>query len=65
MRSTSIHSAGIALLLWGISSTANAAKLEDVAPYPKAESGFNRQVIQLPKNPRNRTTRSRSLRARP
>lgn len=48
MRSTPIHSAGIALLLWGIASMATAAKLEDVAPYPKAESGFSRQVIQLP-----------------
>ena len=28
---------------------ANAAKLEDVAPYPKAEDGFVRQVINLPK----------------
>lgn len=26
-----------------------AAKLEDTAPYPKAEEGFTRQVIHLPK----------------
>lgn len=37
-----------ALLLAGASTLANAAKLEDVAPYPKAEDGFTRQVIHLP-----------------
>ena len=37
-----------ALLLSATASLANAAKLEDVAPYPKAEDGFVRQVIHLP-----------------
>lgn len=45
----SIHvTTTIALLLSGASALANAAKLEDVAPYPKAEAGFVRQVIHLP-----------------
>ncbi|MBB4862805.1 ecotin [Pseudomonas nitritireducens] len=38
-----------ALLLSAAATFANAAKLEDVAPYPKAEAGFVRQVIHLPK----------------
>lgn len=38
-----------ALLLSATATLANAAKLEDVAPYPKAEEGFVRQVIHLPK----------------
>ena len=49
-----------ALLLSALCSVAHAAKLEDVAqsdlvveaitePYPKAETGFSRQVIYLPK----------------
>lgn len=38
-----------ALLLSATATLANAAKLEDVAPYPKAEDGFVRQVIHLPK----------------
>ncbi|WP_407732991.1 serine protease inhibitor ecotin [Pseudomonas citronellolis] len=37
-----------ALLLSATASLANAAKLEDVVPYPKAEDGFVRQVIHLP-----------------
>ncbi|WP_259756725.1 serine protease inhibitor ecotin [Pseudomonas sp. GCEP-101] len=37
-----------ALLLSATATLANAAKLEDVAPYPKAEDGFVRQVIHLP-----------------
>ncbi|MGE8175211.1 serine protease inhibitor ecotin [Pseudomonas fluorescens] len=36
-----------AVLLSGLSTLASATKLEDVAPYPKAESGFTRQVIHL------------------
>lgn len=36
-----------AVLLSGLSTLACAAKLEDVAPYPKAETGFTRQVIHL------------------
>ncbi|SEN18251.1 ecotin [Pseudomonas sp. ok272] len=36
------------LLLAGLSTQAGAAKLEDIAPFPKAESGFTRQVIHLP-----------------
>ncbi|MBD9632515.1 serine protease inhibitor ecotin [Pseudomonas sp. PDM19] len=38
-----------ALLLSATATFATAAKLEDVAPYPKAEDGFVRQVIHLPK----------------
>lgn len=37
-----------ALLTAGASTLVQAAKLEDVAPYPKAEAGFVRQVIHLP-----------------
>ncbi|MGF6149248.1 serine protease inhibitor ecotin [Pseudomonas fluorescens] len=45
MRSSILTAA--AVLLSGLSTLASAAKLEDVAPYPKAESGFTRQVIHL------------------
>ena len=41
--------AATGLLIAGFCAVANAAKLEDVAPYPKAEAGFTRQVIHLPK----------------
>ena len=44
--------AGAALFALGLSSLAHAAKLEDTAPYPKAESGFTRQVIHLKPQPR-------------
>ena len=44
-----VISAAVLLSLSTLCSVANAAKLEDVAPYPKAEAGFSRQVIQLPK----------------
>lgn len=37
----------VGLIVAGLSTLANAAKLEDVAPFPKAESGFTRQVIHL------------------
>ncbi|MCY0106926.1 serine protease inhibitor ecotin [Pseudomonas monsensis] len=37
------------LIIASLSTSAQAAKLEDVAPYPKAEAGFTRQVIYLPK----------------
>ncbi|MFV3410880.1 serine protease inhibitor ecotin [Pseudomonas nitroreducens] len=37
------------LLLSATATLANAAKLEDIAPYPKADDGFVRQVIHLPK----------------
>ena len=42
-------SAALALSLSTLCSVANAAKLEDVAPYPKAEAGYSLQVIHLPK----------------
>ncbi|WP_095079067.1 serine protease inhibitor ecotin [Pseudomonas sp. Irchel s3h17] len=45
MRSSTL-TATTALLI-GLSTQAVAAKLEDVAPFPKAESGFTRQVIHL------------------
>ncbi|AGZ35450.1 ecotin [Pseudomonas sp. SWI6] len=35
-------------LTLAMAAPAMAAKLEDVAPYPKAEKGFTRQVIHLP-----------------
>ena len=41
-----------ALFALGLANTAHAAKLEDTAPYPKAESGFTRQVIHLAPQPR-------------
>lgn len=37
----------IGLIVSGLSTVVNAAKLEDTAPYPKAASGFTRQVIHL------------------
>jgi ecotin len=37
------------LFIASLSTLAHAAKLEDVAPFPKAEAGFTRQVIHLPK----------------
>lgn len=37
----------VGLIVAGLSTLANAEKLEDVAPFPKAESGFTRQVIHL------------------
>jgi len=39
------------VLLSGLSTLATAASLEDVAPYPKAETGFTRQVIHLAQQP--------------
>ncbi|MGE1173148.1 serine protease inhibitor ecotin [Pseudomonas sp. BW7P1] len=36
------------LMLASVSTLTHAAKLEDTAPYPKAEAGFTRQVIHLP-----------------
>ncbi len=44
----SIRSLPTALLLATTCTQALAAKLEDVAPYPKADSGFTRSVIRLP-----------------
>ena len=38
-----VISAALTLSLSTLCSVANAAKLEDVAPYPKAEAGFTRQ----------------------
>lgn len=37
----------VGLIVAGLSTLASAAKLENVAPFPKAESGFTRQVIHL------------------
>ncbi|VVN70842.1 Ecotin [Pseudomonas fluorescens] len=34
-----------------LAAQANAAKLEDIAPYPKADAGHVRQVIHLPEKP--------------
>ena len=45
-----IISAALVLSMSTLCNVANAGnKLEDVAPYPKAENGFTRQVIHLPK----------------
>ena len=41
------HLGALALLLAGLSTQALAAKLEDVAPFPKAEKSHTRLVIQL------------------
>lgn len=38
----------VGLIVAALSSAAHAAKLEEVAPFPKPESGFARQVIHLP-----------------
>jgi len=46
MNSLTIKSSATLLAL-GLAGVAHAAKLEDTAPYPKAESGFTRQVIHL------------------
>lgn len=43
------HAITVLTTLCVLSTGAQAAKLEDVAPYPKAEDGFTRQVIHLPK----------------
>ena len=37
----------VGLIVAALSSAAHAAKLEEVAPFPKPESGFARQVIHL------------------
>jgi len=37
------------LIISSLFSVAHAASLENVAPFPKAEAGFTRQVIHLPK----------------
>ncbi|WP_339547437.1 serine protease inhibitor ecotin [Pseudomonas sp. RA_35y_Pfl2_P32] len=45
MRSS--HLSVMTVLLAGLSTQALATKLEDVAPFPKADKGFTRQVIHL------------------
>ncbi|MDX9668476.1 serine protease inhibitor ecotin [Pseudomonas sp. P5_152] len=45
MRSS--HLSAMTVLLAGLSTQALATKLEDVAPFPKADKGFTRQVINL------------------
>jgi ecotin len=42
-----IHINTVGLIVAGLSFAAHAAKLEEVAPFPKADSGFTRQVIHL------------------
>ncbi|MVV50555.1 ecotin [Pseudomonas sp. PB120] len=37
----------VGLMVAGLSTVVQAAKLEDVAPFPKPEKGFTRQVIHL------------------
>jgi ecotin len=37
----------VGLIIAVLSSVVHATRLEEVAPYPKAESGFTRQVIHL------------------
>ena len=37
----------VGLIFIGLSTIAHAAKLEEIAPFPKPESGFTRQVIHL------------------
>ncbi|MFC6338746.1 serine protease inhibitor ecotin [Pseudomonas sp. CCM 7891] len=43
-----LHLSLASLALTGLCTQVNAAKLEDIAPYPKADAGFVRQVIHLP-----------------
>ena len=44
---SSTISTTVGLIAITLSSIAQAAKLEDVAPFPKPDSGFTRQVIHL------------------
>lgn len=37
----------VGLMVAALSTVAHGAKLEDIAPFPKPESGFTRQVIHL------------------
>jgi len=41
----------VGLIIAGLATVVQAAKLEEVAPFPKAEKGFTRQVIHLPSQP--------------
>ncbi|MHC8394779.1 serine protease inhibitor ecotin [Pseudomonas sp. LB3P93] len=41
----------VGLIVASLSSVAHAAKLETVAPFPKPENGFTRQVIHVPAQP--------------
>ena len=41
----------VGLIIAGLSTVVHAAKLEEVAPFPKSEQGFTRQVIHLPSQP--------------
>ena len=41
----------VGLIVASLSSVACAAKLETVAPFPKPESGFTRQVIHVAPQP--------------
>ncbi|MBF4557734.1 serine protease inhibitor ecotin [Pseudomonas sp. p50] len=41
----------VGLIIAGLSTVVHAAKLEEVAPFPKPEQGFTRQVIHLPSQP--------------
>jgi len=41
----------VGLIIAGLSTAVHAAKLEEVAPFPKPEQGFTRQVIHLPSQP--------------
>ncbi len=44
-----VISAALVLSLSTLCGVANAAKPEGLAPWPKAEAGYSRQVIHLPK----------------
>lgn len=41
----------VGLIVAGLATVVQAAKLEEVAPFPKPEQGFTRQVIHLPSQP--------------
>jgi ecotin len=41
----------VGLIIAGLATVVQAAKLEEVAPFPKPEQGFTRQVIHLPSQP--------------
>ncbi|HEF4759936.1 TPA: serine protease inhibitor ecotin [Pseudomonas putida] len=46
--SSLINRTSLGFILTTLSTMVHASTLEKVAPYPKAESGFTRQVIHLP-----------------
>lgn len=48
----SIFRTSLAVFVAAVSGVAHAASVEKIAPFPKAENGFSRQVIHLAPQPR-------------